>query len=305
MEATDNPDFLMRIVSLLPSATDIVVSLGASDQLVGVSHSCGPRWEHLPSLTRTWVDTAASSQDIHVQVATAQSALYELDVAELEALAPDVVISQSLCDVCAVPSGDVEAAVETVSSQPRLVDLRPFRLNDMPACFMDVARAIGREQAGAELVAKWHTVLASYEGRFAGRDVRIAFLDWMEPPFAAGHWVPDMIELLGCTSVLCTPGTPSHEISWEAVRESRADLIVAACCGFTRDRATLDSIPSDLDVTILDGDELFSRPSPRLLDGIVALAATIQLHLDRPGQRATEPGTSSRERSGKGLPPLS
>src|SRR6056297_3523327 len=125
----------MRIVSLLPSATDIVTALGAGSELVGVSHSCGPEWAHLPVLTATVIDTGASATEIDRQVKEAGGALYHLDVALLEKLAPDVVVSQSLCDVCAVASGDVEEAVKTVSSRPVLVNLEPFRLDDVPKGF--------------------------------------------------------------------------------------------------------------------------------------------------------------------------
>lgn len=269
----------MRIVSLLPSATDIVVGLGADAELVGVSHSCGASWNHLPALTRTWVDSSASSASINAEVVNATKPLYELDISLLEQLAPDVVISQSLCDVCAVPFGDVEVAVREVSSRPRLVDLAPSRLDDLPTCFQLVGDCIGREREAGSLIVQWQDTLESYRGRFAGTKFRIAFLDWLDPPFAAGHWVPDMIEWLGALSVLATPGEPSFEVSWEKVYESRPDLVIAACCGFTAERTRQESVKRDIPMEILDGYELFSRPSPSLMESLALLADTIDKRL--------------------------
>ena len=150
----------MRIVTLLPSATDMVVALGASADLVGVSHSCGANWSHLPALTSTIVDTSASAAAIDAQVKQAAAPLYHLDIKLLEVLAPDVIVSQSLCDVCAVASGDVEAAVAGLSSRPLLVNLAPFRLDDVPQGFVDIGEAIGRPTETAALADRWATSLA-------------------------------------------------------------------------------------------------------------------------------------------------
>jgi len=265
----------MRIVSLLPSATDIVVALGAGDELVGVSHSCDAQWSQLPQLTSTRIDLQAGSAAIDQQVKSASQPLYDLDIDQLERLAPDVVISQSLCDVCAVASGDVEAAVANVSSQPKLVNLEPFGLADIPQGFVDVGLALQRPQSTAQLMKRWQQTLDSYRHRYAATPHRIAFLDWLDPPFAAGHWIPDIIELLGCNSVLAQPGQPSHEVSWQQVRSAQADIVVAACCGFDAERALEDEVPPDLSIQVLNGYEHFSRPSPRLLDSLPLLDALL------------------------------
>ncbi len=265
----------MRIVSLLPSATDIVVALGAADSLVGVSHSCGADWSHLPALTSTRIDTKAASAEIDAQVKTAAEPLYDLDIERLEQLAPDVVVSQSLCDVCAVASGDVEEAVKKLSSRPDLVNLAPFGLADIPQGFEDVGQALNLAPAARKLVADWEAQLASYAGRYAQQSPRIAFLDWLDPPFAAGHWIPDILELLGCVSTLAQPGEPSHEVTWAKVAESQPELVIAACCGFSQERATQDPTPQGLAVHLLDGYENFSRPSPRLLDSLPLLDALL------------------------------
>ena len=139
MSLIDGP----RVVSLVPSATDIMAALGAGDLLVGVSHSCDGDWAHLPVLTSTLIDKNAPASDIDAQVENSTAPLYELDIARLEALAPDIVISQDLCDVCAVPSGDVDDALKSLPTAPELVTLAPFRLADIPMCFEQVGQIIG------------------------------------------------------------------------------------------------------------------------------------------------------------------
>lgn len=270
----------MRIVSLLPSATDIVVALGAADSLVGVSHSCGAAWSHLPALTSTRINTEASSAEIDAQVKTAAEPLYDLDIECLEQLAPDLVVSQSLCDVCAVASGDVEEAVKTLSSRPTLVNLAPFGLADIPQGFVEVGQALDLVQPTERLVADWHTQLARFAGRYAQRAPRIAFLDWLDPPFAAGHWIPDILELLGCVSTLAQPGEPSHEVTWAKVVDSQPELLIAACCGFSEARAAQDAVPESLVVHLLDGYENFSRPSPALLRSLPLLDALLEQQLN-------------------------
>ncbi|MEO0419486.1 MAG: ABC transporter substrate-binding protein [Pseudomonadota bacterium] len=265
----------MRIVSLLPSATDIVVELGAGGELVGVSHSCSGDWDHLPKLTSTWIDTGASAAEIDRQVKTASQPLYQLDIEILERLAPNVVISQSLCDVCAVPSGDVREAVVTLSSRPTLVDLSPNRLIDVPVCFDQVGAAIGRQSEARALRERWDATLDSYRGRHAASGSRVAFLDWLDPPFIAGHWIPDMVEHLGLTVVLGKAGKPSFETSWEAIAAARPDLVIAACCGFDASRAQRNQVPIDCPVVHLDGHLHFSRPSPALLPSLAMLSDTI------------------------------
>lgn len=265
----------MRIVSLLPSATDIVAALGAADELVGVSHSCDAQWSHLPRLTSTLIDLGAPASVIDATVKSSTEPLYRLDVARLEALAPEVVVSQSLCDVCAVDAGDVEQAVRSISSRPQLVTLAPFGLADIPRGFAEVGAAIGRTAEAAELVSRWEATCSTYQNRFADRQPRIAFLDWLDPPYAAGHWIPDMIELLGGISVLAQPGEPSFEVSWDVVRNVEADLVIGACCGLARERARSQPVPAGVAIAILDGDRLFSRPGPGIMESLGVLAGHI------------------------------
>lgn len=270
----------MRIVSLLPSATDIVVALGAGDDLVGVSHSCSGEWDHLPKLTSTWIDTKAPAAEINRQVSTATRPLYELDIATLERLTPDVIVSQSLCDVCAVPAGDVQEAVLSLSSNPVLVDLAPNRLADVPVCFDQVGHAIGQERAATELRRRWDATLANYQDRHAGSGLRVVFLDWLDPPFVAGHWVPDMIDMLGLTCLLGKSGEASFKVEWDLIAEAKPDVIIAACCGSDEAQARAVTVPLDCPVLFLDGHMHFSRPSPALLPSMAMLSDAVAEFMD-------------------------
>jgi iron complex transport system substrate-binding protein len=266
----------MRIVSLLPSATDIIVSLGAENDLVGVSHSCSPEWSHLPVLTSTIVDTTASSVEIDLQVKAAAGPLYDLNIELLETLAPDVIVSQSLCDVCAVSSDDVESAVRSISSKPVLVNLAPNNLSDIPNGFIEVGEQINKRSQAEDLTNSWNNYLSTIRNRFE-RDtpLRVIFLDWLSPPYASGHWIPELIEHIGCTSVLSRSGMPSFEVTWDDVRNAKPDLVMGACCGFSIERSRQDYVPVDIPLHLLDGYENFSRPSPKLLESTEKLISLI------------------------------
>lgn len=270
----------MRVVSLLPSATDIVVALGAGDDLVGVSHSCSGDWAHVPKLTSTWIDTGASASKIDRQVSEATQPLYRLDVDTLEQLCPDVVISQSLCDVCAVPSGDVREGILSLSSKPILVDLAPNGLSDIPVCFQRVGEAIDREHEAKQLVKSWDETLPEYNGVHSGSGLRIAFLDWLDPPFIAGHWVPEMVELLGLTNLIGKACEPSFKVTWEQIHAAKPDLLIVAACGFDSERSEVDPIPLNVPAIHLDGHLHFSRPSPALLPSLRMLSNAVEKFME-------------------------
>jgi len=269
----------MRIVSLLPSASDIIVALGARDSLVGVSHSCGPGFDDLPKLTSTSIDVRASSADIDEQVRQASGPLYTLNLDLLAELQPDVIVSQSLCEVCAVSVKAVEEAVEQLGKRPIVVNLAPFRLHDIAHGFLQVGEAIGRVEEARRLQLCWDRRLALLHNLYATQAWRVAFLDWLNPLFIAGHWIPDMISWLGMEPVIAKAGQASFPISFNTLKQAKPDYVIAACCGFSEQRSQLDQESIDLPVHILDGYEHFNRPSPVLMqsfDLIVRLFDTLE-----------------------------
>ncbi len=282
----------MRIVSLLPSATDIVVALGAGAELVGVSHSCSGEWAHLPRLTSTWIDKHAAAADIDEAVRTANRPLYALDIAMLETLAPDVIISQSLCDVCAVPSGDVLGAVGQLSSRPVLVDLAPHTLGDVPLCFDQVGDAINRAAAAKQLKHDWDALFADFAGRFTAYELTALFLDWLDPPFVAGHWIPEMLAHVGMAPLLGRAGKPSFRSDWDTIAAARPDLVIVAACGLDEERAKADGVPVDCPVIFLDGHLHFSRPGPALMPSLALLSDAIARHLVEKERQAATEGTA-------------
>jgi len=284
----------LRIVTLLPSATEIVCALGLADQLVGVSHSCDypASVRKLPAMTSTSVPTTESSDVIDEYVRghlADNAALYELDMQALAAAAPDFIVSQALCDVCAVSTGDVLAALDSLPTRPQLIDLEPNTLDDVLDDCARVGQALGCGQAGRSLVDELQgrrSAVAERTAKIAPEDrPRIAFLEWLMPPFNGGHWNPELVALAGGLDVLGSPGAPSRSLDWHRIAAREPDILFVACCGFARDRA-LEDLRGVLDqeicrslpavktgrVYVADGDAYFSRPGPRLLDGLEIMA---------------------------------
>lgn len=223
-----------------------------------------------------------SAAAIDAAVRTANVPLYALDIDTLAALEPDVIVSQSLCDVCAVPSGDVMRAIGALPSRPVLVDLAPHRLADVPVCFDQVGSAIGRANEAAALRQEWDAHFAAYFGRLAGNGLRVVFCDWLDPPFIAGHWIPEMIAHLGLTCLLGRAGEPSFRTTWDAIVAAQPDCVIVAACGFDEQRARADAVPLDCPVIHLDGHLHFSRPSPALMPSLAMLSERIAQHLAHP-----------------------
>ncbi len=280
----------MRIVSLLPSATEIICALGREDQLVGISHSCDhpPTILDRPVLTRTDVPVEQPQQaiDDFVRDRLEQGrGLYELDIETLERLAPDVIISQTLCDICAVSGDDVYRAVNALSSKPTLVELEAATLEDI---YLDILRTADVLDAGGEgdtLVASLRQRAGQVAGRAPLRGKRVLFLEWLQPPFVGGHWIPDLIALAGGISVLVRSGERSTAVDWTAIRECDPDRVVVACCGYSEAGSrealrTLDNDPRwqslravrEGRVLVGDGNAHFSRAGPRVIDGLEWLA---------------------------------
>lgn len=287
----------MRIVSLLPSATEIVCSLGLDGELVGVTHECDhpPFVRALPKVTRTLLPYDASSDRIDALVReqlTAGHALYHLDMDVLGALEPDLIVTQALCDVCAVAEAEVLEAACRLPGNPPVVNLEPMTLAEVLGAIEAVGAATGRADRAAVVVrglkARVDAVAARTASIPASERPRVAFLEWIDPLFNGGHWTPELIALAGGVDVLGSPEAPSRTITWEAVRGAGPDVIFVACCGFTTERA-LEDLPllqgrdgwDDLPavregrVYFSDGNAFFSRPGPRIVDSLEVLAAAL------------------------------
>lgn len=284
----------MTIVSLLPSATEIIAALGLEDRLVGVTHECDfpPSVRALPKVTRTLVPTDATSGQIDELVRERMKtdrALYTLDLPTLEALAPDVIVTQTLCGVCAVAEEEVRAAACELPAAPTIINLEPKNLEQVLESIADVARTLDvpSDQVLAGLRGRIDNVVA--RGSRLNRRPRVALLEWIDPPFACGHWNPELVRLAGGIEGLGVEGEPSRMIEWQHVIEWNPEVIVIACCGFTVERtmeeiSLLDSVPGWNDlaavqaghVHVVDGAAYFSRPGPRLVDSLEILVDCIE-----------------------------
>jgi iron complex transport system substrate-binding protein len=285
----------MRIVSLLPSATEIVCSLGLGEQLVGVTHECDyPAFvRDLPKVTRTLIRTAASSGEIdrlvREQLATSR-ALYTLDAALLEELRPDLIVTQALCDVCAVAEEEVRAAACRLPGAPRVINLEPQRLADVFAAIRQVAQAADVERHGDEVVQELTARVEAVVSRTAAleRRPRVALLEWLDPPFSSGHWNPELVRLAGGVEGLGREGQPSRTLRWDEIAAWAPEVVLIACCGFSIERTRQDlpalgeipewrALPAVAAgrVYVADGSQYFNRPGPRLVDSLEILAHAI------------------------------
>jgi iron complex transport system substrate-binding protein len=285
----------MRVVSLLPSATETVCALGVGP--VGVTHECDypPGIRDVPAVVRSTIDTTGSSREIDEQVGDAASdgGVYELDRDRLRELDPDVIVSQGLCDVCAVDESVVRETVVDVGLDAEIVATHPHSLADVLEDVERIGRAIDREDEAAALVERLRTRIDRVRERTAsGETPTVTVLDWLDPVMVSGHWVPELVELAGGSSRLAAPGEHSGPIEWTTLREADPAVLVAAPCGFSLER-TLDTLcdladrPGFADLRAvrngrayaMDGGQYLNRPGPRLVDTLEYLAAV--LHPDR------------------------
>lgn len=285
-----------RVVSLLPAATEIVCALGAREALVGVSHECD--WPAdvvgLPVLTRSKVPTSGSSGDIDRavrSVLTDALAVYEVDEAALAAARPDVVVTQDLCDVCAVSLDDVRAALNRLAANDvTLVSLAPTRLADVWENVRQVARALGTPERGDALVAELEARMRAVaeRARPAGPRPKVLTIEWLDPIMLGGMWMPELIELAGGEPLVTQPGDHAPTLSRDQLAELRPDVVLIKPCGFTLERtrtelellrATLEGLPwpaIERDaVWLADGNAYFNRPGPRLVESLEILAGCI------------------------------
>jgi iron complex transport system substrate-binding protein len=280
----------MRICSLLPSATEIVAQLGLLDSLVGVSDEC--RWPPevvgKPIVTAARIDASAlSSLEIDQTVRDSLrggASLYAVDAGLIEELAPDLIITQDLCAVCAVSSGELAGMCPV---DAKVLSLDPRTLGGVADSVRTLADELGLVERGDAIVTEmWATIDAAARAVRGLRPRRVFFAEWIEPPFSAGHWLPEMIELAGGTDVLGQAGQPSSTTTWSAVEAARPELVIVAPCGFDADEAAKRAagLSFPCPAVAVDSDSYYSRPAPRLADGVAQLA-----HLLHP-ESAPDPG---------------
>jgi len=283
-----------RIASLLPSVTETVCALGLHDRLVACSHECDfpPGIGDVPAVTSSRLPANAVTQaqvDAAVTDAARQGeALYDVDADLLARLRPDLVITQSLCDVCAVAEDAVLAAVRHIDPPAQVLSLAPGRLDEVIASVQEVADAAGVPDSGRALVESLRAQLDAVRARVAGRPpVRVAAVEWIDPPWSAGHWVPDQLAAAGGVEVLVAAGARSARATWDDVVAARPDVVVLMPCGLSLAEVMdlADAVPPiPARVAAVDASGLFSRPGPRLVDGAEVMARILHpLPGDPPG----------------------
>lgn len=301
----------MRVLSLVPSATEIVCALGAVDLLVGRTHECDHPAEAaaVPAVTRTSLATAPGTTTGDIDRAVAQrvgdgDALYEIDGALVQRLRPDVILAQDLCAVCAVPSGRVAAALDRLGCRAEVLSLDPPGIDGILGDIVAVGAALGCPDRARALVDQLRERIERVRAAVAGRPrVPVCAIEWDDPAFAGGHWVPEMIAAAGGADVLGRARVPSRRVAWAEVADARPEIIVHMPCGFdlhgaAAQGAGLYRIPEVAAtaaaragrIWAVDASAYFSRPGPRVVDGIEILAAIIH-----PGSVAgPAPGTAVR-----------
>ena len=273
----------MRIVSLLPSATEALFALGLGGQVVAVTHECDypPEAASLPIVTRSTLPLSgrhSGAIDAEVSLAALEGRpLYSVDTAAILALQPDLVVAQDICDVCAIPADQVAQDLAGI----RMIRQHPHSFDDVLADIEELARACGSDSIA--LMQSLHArVDAVARKAKALPPVRGVFLEWLDPPYRAGHWTPDLLALAGIEDPLARRGVPSVAMEWGDVADARPELLILAPCGFDLARARvearfvqdrIDSVGAER-VVVLDGSAYFNRPGPRLVDSLELLLAS-------------------------------
>lgn len=276
----------MRIVSLVPHATELLFALGLGPETVAVTHECDypPAAEQLPRVTRDVLPSGLSAAEIDAAVrerTLAGEAIYELDREQLAALEPDLIVTQALCPVCAVSYDEVAALAETLPSAPRVIALDPKTLGETLGDVRTIAQATERRDTGVDLIRAAAARIDRVKLAVRGQPrPRVAALEWLDPVYIAGHWTPQLIELAGGEDVLGLPGEPSQTVSWEELAAARPDVVVAMPCGYDAPRAHAEAVAYERELAALQAQRIvavnasayFSRPGPRLIDGLELLA---------------------------------
>lgn len=279
----------MRIVSLIPSATEILFAVRAGDDVVGVTFECDhpAQARERRVVSSTMLPEGLTPREIDDAVARAVTAgedLYRLDANALADLDPDLVVTQDLCAVCAVDVTVVDDALAHLGCTAEVLTVDPHTLDDVLDSVVAVGRATGHERDALTLVASLRERLDAVRSRVAGRErPRVVVLEWTDPPYAPGHWIPEMVTAAGGEPVLGAAGEKSGRVTWDAVHEARPDVVVVAPCGFDRKGAQLQAdglvaagrVPAGVVVHAVDANGLWARPGPRLVDGVEELAALL------------------------------
>ena len=285
----------MRICSLLPSATEIVFSLGLGDDLVGVTHECDypPEARSKPVVVRSLIDPEETSHAIDtkvVELVKNNQRLYTIDLERFREVSPDLILTQELCDVCALDYAEVVQAAQYVSPKPRIVSLAPGSLADVLSDIARIGHATAKEREAETVVRELNERIAKVKQSAATSDrrPRVACLEWLDPLYSAGHWVPELVALAGGEEGLATKGKPSAKIQWEELKQFAPEAIVLMPCGLNIERtlreASLlaafpgwDELPAvkQKRVFVVDGPSFFNRSGPRLIGGLEILAQII------------------------------
>jgi iron complex transport system substrate-binding protein len=271
----------MRIVSLLPSATDMIAELDLLDSLVGVSDDCNWPLEvaSKPLVARTRIDvskmTSAEIDTFVTEAAAQRKSLYAVDAELMDELRPDLVITQDLCEVCAVSSGDLATACPIGAE---VFSMNPHSLDDVIESVITLADRLDVHDRGAVVAQRMREKIDAVRSAVSGRERPKVFVgEWMDPPYGSGHWLPEMVEAAGGTNVLSKPGEYSFATTWAIVLAENPTLIILAACGFNIEQALERTSDLHLPVRtiVVDGDGYYSRPAPRVADGVRQLAHLI------------------------------
>lgn len=302
----------MRVVSLVPSATEMLFALGLGESVVGVTHECDyPREARLlPSLTRTVVPDGLADAEIDAAVRSTLAngrALYELDEARLASLSPDLIVTQAVCGVCAVSHEDVLQVAASLPTRPAVVTQDPSTLAEVFEDLIRLGEATGIAGHAHELRGELEGRLASVRAAVSGADQpRVIALEWLSPPYIGGHWIPEMISIAGGEDVAGPPGLASAEVQWGELAGLNPDVVVAMPCGWYVEESSAHALAHWDEIASLgakrvfavDAASTFSRPGPRLVDGVELLGHLLHPDLvERPGTVGFMPLRSPASRS--------
>lgn len=285
----------MRICSLLPSATEIVFTLGMGDSLVGITHECDypPEASLIPHVTQSNIPEGLSSEEIDQRVSSnlvTQGTLYELNEPLLEQLAPDLILTQRLCDVCAVAFDKVQEVAHNLSSKPQVVNLEPHCLEDILDNMRQVGSLIQASQKAEEVIGGFRRRIAAIQEKTTRLEARprVFCMEWVNPPYCGGHWMKELVEIAGGRDDLANLGRPSYRIEWKRILEFAPEVMVLTCCGFKLTRVIeeakalaqfegVEDVPAVKNhrVFATNGSDYFSRPGPRIIESLEILAHLI------------------------------